>query len=355
MTSNNPLSADLDQILEQTEAVWEELRNQRIFITGGTGFFGCWLLESLIWANEKLNLNINATVLTRSKSAFAEKCPHLVNQPALHFLEGDVRNFSFPDGQYSHVIHAATEASANLNLNQPLLMLDTILQGSRHTLEFAKNCGTKRFLYVSSGAVYGKQPHDLTHTPEDRACHLDPTNPASAYGIGKATAEHMSCLYGNQYGFEVKIARCFAFIGPHLPLDGTYAIGNFIRDGLHGGPIVVGGDGTPYRSYLYAADLAAWLWTILIRGTHGRPYNVGADTDYTISEIAEIVANCFHPAPEIKRMKAPLDNQLSERYVPDITRIGMELQLTPHVSLERAIQLTKQWHSWKQTLTHSVA
>lgn len=340
----NLLANDLKAILSHTKGLWDELRDQRIFITGGTGFFGTWLLETLAYANDTMNLGLEAVVLSRDPDQFKQKCPHLGNHQAIQFLQGDVRDFQFISGHFSHVIHAATEASATLNLEQPLLMFDTIMEGTRRTLEFAKICGAKRFLFVSSGAVYGRQLPEVTHVTEDESCRLDTMNTRHAYGIGKYAAEHMAMLYGHSYHFEVKIARCFAFLGPHLPMNGTYAIGNFMRDALQGEPIVINGDGTPIRSYLYASDLIVWLLTILMLGKSGRPYNVGSDKDHTIAEIAQIVASHFNPRPVVQQLKKTAHNQPSERYVPDITRARTELQLQPFTDLDQAIQLTKDWH-----------
>ena len=345
--ASNSLAQDLDDILVRTYDLWDELRSQRIFITGGTGFFGCWLLESLIWANDKLGLNTEVVVLTRNYDAFRKKAPHLANHPSIQFIIGDVTSFNFPEGNFSYVIHAATEASAKLNEENPLLMFDTIVQGTRHTLEFAKLCQAKKFLLTSSGAVYGKQPSALTHIPEDYIGAPDPTHAQSAYGEGKRAAEMLCTLYGKQYGFETKIARCFAFVGPYLPLDTHFAIGNFIRDGLQGGPILVNGDGTPYRSYLYAADLAVWLWTILLKGRSCYPYNVGSDVDITISNVARLVGSVFQPPIEVVIAKKPSGEKPGQRYVPLTTRAFSELGLKPIIALEEAIQRTKSWNSYK--------
>jgi Nucleoside-diphosphate-sugar epimerases len=338
--ASNSLAQDLDDILVRTDDLWDELRSQRIFITGGTGFFGCWLLESLIWANDKLGLNAEVVVLTRNYDAFRNKAPHLANHPSIQFIIGDVTSFNFPEGNFSHVIHAATEASAKLNEENPLLMFETIVQGTRHTLEFAKLCQAKKFLLTSSGAVYGKQPSDLTHIPEDYMAAPDLTHAQSAYGEGKRAAEMFCTLYGKQYGFETKIARCFAFVGPYLPLDTHFAIGNFIRDGLQGCPILVNGDGTPYRSYLYAADLAIWLWTILLKGQSCYPYNVGSDFDLSISRIAHLVAQVFQPQVEVIIAQKPLAGKEAERYVPLTNRALSDLGLKSMIGLEDAIKRT---------------
>ena len=344
----NPLAQDLDYILENTYNLWSELRSQRIFITGGTGFFGCWLLESLIWANDKLGLNTSVVVLTRNIESFRLKAPHLAEHSAIQFQIGDVTSFEFPTGEFSHVIHAATEASAKLNQENPLLMFETIVQGTRRTLEFAKLYKARKFLLTSSGAVYGKQPPDMTHIPEDYTGGLYLMDAQSAYGEGKRTAEMLCTLYAKQYGIEAKIARCFAFVGPYLPLDIHFAIGNFIQDGMRGKPILVKGDGNPYRSYLYAADLAIWLWTILFKGKSCYPYNVGSDVDITISNVARLVGSVFQPPIDVVIAQNSSGEKPVQRYVPLTTRAFSELGLKPIIDLEEAIQRTKSWNSYKE-------
>jgi len=334
---------DLAHILEHTYPLWKEVQGQNIFITGGTGFFGCWLLESFIYANDRLHLGAKAFVLSRNPEAFATGAPHVANHPSVSLLKGDVRTFRFPEGDFRFVVHAATDASTRLNQENPLLMLETIIQGTRRTLEFAHTHGARKTLFVSSGVVYGKQTPDITLIKEDYLSAPDIMNPISAYGEGKRSAEMLCCLYASTFGMEIKIARCFALLGPYMPLDAHYAIGNFIRDACRGGPVCVNGDGTPYRSYLYAADLAIWLWTILFKGKSCRPYNVGSDRSINIADLAGLVCRLSSPKTEFTIAHQADPNCRPQRYVPSVERARQELGLESWISLEEAIERTLHW------------
>jgi dTDP-glucose 4,6-dehydratase len=329
-------------VLQQTGALWEELRGRRLFLTGGTGFFGRWLLESFARANDVLGLGADAVILTRDPAAFAAKAPHLTERRDLEFIAGDIRTFAFPPGKFSHVIHAATETSAKLNAEAPAEMLDVICTGTRRVLDFAAAAGVRKLLLTSSGAVYGRQPAELIRLPEDYAGAPDPLLAGSAYGEGKRLAEHLCVVHARQHGYEAKIARCFAFVGPHLPLDAHFAIGNFIRDALRGGPINVNGDGTPVRSYLYASDLAIWLWTILCKGQAGRAYNVGSDETISIADLAHLVGGLL--GAEVRIAAAPVPGAAPARYVPDTGRAQQELHLRAWTGGRAAIEKTARWH-----------
>jgi dTDP-glucose 4,6-dehydratase len=335
---------DLDHVLSLTKGLWDGLRGGRLFVTGGTGFFGCWLLETFTHAVDRLGLGATAVVLTRNPVAFARKAPHLAAHPAVTLHRGDVRDFDFPTGDFSHVIHAATESGTTLNADAPGEMLDTILRGTRRVLDFARKARTRQLLLTSSGAVYGQQPPQLTQIPEDYPGGPDPCDPRSAYAEGKRVAELLCLLESQPTGPECKIARSFAFVGPHLPLDAHFAIGNFLRDALAGGPIRVRGDGTPYRSYLYAADLAAWLWTILFRGRPGRPYNVGSANGFPIAEVAHRVADSVQPSLPVAIARRPEPGKLPECYVPCVNRAAEELGLRERIGLEDAIRRTLRWY-----------
>lgn len=336
---------DLNLILEHTASLWEEVRGQRIFLTGGTGFFGCWLVESFCHINRALGLGASMVVLSRAPAAFSAKCPYLAGDSAVALQEGDVRSFTFPEGEFGYVIHSATETSARGGAEFPLNTFSSIVDGTERVLQVAAACGAGKFLLTSSGAVYGKQPPDLTHVPECYSGAPNPMESGNAYGEGKRSAELLCALYQRSGSLECKIARCWAFCGPHLPLDQHFAIGNFIGDVLAGRPIQIRGDGTPRRSYLYAADLAVWLWTILFRAPALVPFNVGSAHDVSILELAQTVARTLSPQTEIRVAPPVVPGTAPLRYVPCVDRARETLGLRQTIGLEECVRRTAKWHS----------
>jgi len=237
-----------------------------------------------------------------------------------------------------YIIHAAAESSTSVGVNNPMLMRDVVVEGTKNVLEYARQQKVKRMLFISSGAVYGKQPSDLSHIPEDYAGAPESLNPLNAYGCAKRQAENLCTLYNHRYSVDFVVARCFAFVGPYLPLNAHFAIGNFIRDGLSGGPIIVKGDGSTIRSYLYADDLAEWLWTILMKGKTGQAYNVGSDEAITIVDLAHLVSSSFDSKPEVF-IKGKLASEVN-RYVPDIGKVKNELGVLVRTALLYGINKT---------------
>ena len=334
--------SDLLHVRNLVDTCWAGLRHKKLFITGGTGFVGKWLLETLVYVNREMDLQCEATVLSRDPEHFRCSSPHLAYAPGISLLLGDVRNFDFPDTPIDMVIHGAVDIAVS---GTPLDVLDTCVGGTRHVLEFAAHSGAKDFLLLSSGAIYGSQPTDLAALSESWYGAPNPLGAGAAYGTGKRVAECLAVQAGLEQAMRIKIARCFAFVGPYLPMDKHFAIGNFIRDALRGQAITIQGDGTPLRSYLYAADLAAWLWTILLRGEDGVAYNVGGDEVVSIAELAQIVNRALNTDVSVVCKTTSIPSRAPERYLPDLGKARRDLGLQPRIGLLDAIQRTAQWVS----------
>lgn len=320
--------------------LWPRLSGARLFITGGTGFIGRWMLEALA----RSGVDVDVLLLSRDPDGFRARAPHLAARFSL--IRGDIFDFELPEGDFTHVIHAATDASAALTANDPARMFDTIVTGTRRALDLAVGRGASRFFFLSSGAVYGPQPWEVTHVGEDWFGGPDPQDPKSAYGEGKRAAETLCAIYAKQFGLDVVNARIFALLGPLLTLDIHFAAGNFILDAMAGRRIRVESAGTAVRSYLYAADLAVWLWTLLIAGRQGAVYNVGSEEDVSISDLARRTAEVLG-GPGVDILGEPDPGWNPGRYVPSTALIQRELGVIPAIDLNAAIRRTAISNGWK--------
>ena len=329
-------------LLAGSRQMWNPLRGARIFLTGGTGFVGRWLVAAFLEANRKHRLDARLEVLTRDPRAFIRECPELVDDDSVALLEGDVRTVDLGALDCSHVIHGATPSDERINTERPEEMLDIIDTGTGRLLDLACGRGTRRFLLVSSGAVY------LPPAPKGGYSEDAPLGPAwpeeaSAYHAGKRRAEELT-LAAREAGLRATIARLFAFVGPHLPLDRHFAIGNFVGDALNGGPIRVRGDGTPVRSYMYAADMAVWLWAMLAdERAVGRCYNVGSEDAVSIALAARAVAAAVAPSVAVSVACEGAPNR-RDVYLPCTRRARRELGLRETVELAEGVRRTIAWH-----------
>ncbi len=323
---------DLRHILRHSARDLEALRGKKLFITGGTGFFGKWLLGALCHADAELGLGLEMTVLSRNPAAFLEQYPEAAANSSLRFRQGHVADFPIENQGYDYILHAASDTTAFTSEAEELERSRAIIDGTRRALELARENQAQRILYVSSGAVYGAFAAQASGAAEDDYASAQPLSP---YAVAKREAEQLC----EESGLDFVTARAFAFLGPHLPLDAHFAAGNFLRDAHRGNPILVRGDGTALRSYLCPADLVIWLLRILLKGKKGRAYNVGSDETVSTAQLARLMSVAVNPPVEVT-IQSVQPQGPQNIYLPNVRRARTELNLEVAIPLREAIQRT---------------
>jgi nucleoside-diphosphate-sugar epimerase len=335
-------SSDFARLAEHIDS--NGIAGKTILVSGATGFFGMWMLALFAWLRKTRNVEFRVLAISRNPDAFHAKHPWIEGADWLQWITGDIQDFAFPEQTVDCIIHAATDTSAAAG-RSPGLLLNSIVRGTERILACAKACQTKRVLLVSSGGAYGGQAVDMPQLLESSRTAPSTLDVGSAYGEGKRVMELLGAIHAHENPCEVVIARCFAFVGAGLPLDGHFAIGNFIRDALTQERIVIRGDGKGVRSYLYAADLAVWLIRLLTNGQNRAIYNVGSDEEVTIAELARQVIASLSPEKTVVIEGASNSPGAGNRYIPSIARARDDLNLDVWTALPLAIQNTALWSS----------
>ena len=303
---------------------------------GGSGFFGKSILDcyrrGLLapWKIDRID------VVARTASNLMISNPELMSETVfLHDL--DITNCTqLPTAHY--VIHAAASTDINNYLSRPAKEKKNIQLGTSHFCHLASQFFVdSKILYVSSGAVYGQQSENTSHIAEDDDFQVIGTldKGKQDYAAAKRDGESYIRELGDK-GLRVAIARCFAFVGPYLPRDQHFAIGNFIEDGLRSRAITVKAQNPVYRSYLFADDLVIWLMTILEQSSAQCPVvNVGSEEAILMGDLAEMVAQFFGVQADIPQLTGMSVN----RYVPSIDK-ALELGCPKPLKLSDALVAT---------------
>lgn len=295
-----------------------------LLVIGGTGFFGKSILDCFQRGMLKPWSIDHIIVMARNAERLKEEAPLLLNQQ-VELLSADIAKTDYLP-QADFVIHAAASSDARDYLKSSLKERQNILSGILNYCKLTKIFHQKsKLLYVSSGAVYGKQPPELEKISEDYQ-FLDAENIPEGkrdYACAKRDAELAVIKLGAD-GFNVSIARCFAFVGYWLPRDQHFAIGNFMRDLLKGGPIVAQAKHRVYRSYMHADDLVEWLMTIASNSSKKCPtYNVGSDEAILLGDLANKLAKFYNIKAETH---LAIEGKV-DRYIPSIEKAKVELGL----------------------------
>jgi nucleoside-diphosphate-sugar epimerase len=304
----------------------DRLKGSTLFVTGGTGFFGIWLLNLVQLLNER-SYSIKVSLLTRSKAAFLQKYPHFSSLSWIEWVEGDVESYRYPETKFDLFIHGAAN-TAPVGLEHQYDVFRSIVWGTEHTMKHAIAAGARRVLLISSGAVYGEVPYEFNSIDEGTSTAPATNQPLNAYGEAKRAAEMLAYCMMNANGIDIVTARCFAFagygIGEHLVLN------HLIKQAKSDAEIALRGSGKAKRSFMHGEDLAVWLLKLLVDGVSGEIYNVGSDESYTIYDLACFIRDRLASSKKVV-ITGALKQEQRLNYIPSVKKareLGLDIWTT---------------------------
>ncbi|MBS7059089.1 MAG: NAD-dependent epimerase/dehydratase family protein [Faecalibacterium prausnitzii] len=266
----------------------EKLYGKKVLITGATGTIGSFAADALIHLNQKVKANIRVLLAGRSVEKLQNQ---FGNHDNVKYLSYDLNAPIEFDEAIDYVIHAAGNAHPAAFNGDPVGTIVGNIDSTHRLLEYMKNHGGKRCLYVSSGEVYGQGDISLDAFDETYSGYLDILSARSCYPLSKRMTENLCVSYWKQYDIESVIVRPCHTYGPFMTPSDNRAHTQFLHNALSGEDVVMKSAGTQMRSYNYVADCVAGLLTVLVNGNVGEAYNLAnPKVRVTIAEFAEKIA-----------------------------------------------------------------
>lgn len=305
----------------------------KILLTGGAGFIGSHLAESLLDDGHDL------IVIDNISSGQESNIEHLKSRKKFTFKNQDVLGDIEINSDLDYVLHFASRASPDDYQKHPIHTLKTNSEGTLKMLKLADEHDAK-FMYSSTSEVYGNpEVHPQT---EDYNGNVNTTGPRSCYDEGKRFGEAAIKSYDMKYGIDYRIIRIFNTYGPRLKAEDGRVISNFLNQALNDEPLTVYGDGTQTRSFCYVDDLVNGIRKAM-DSEKGGIFNLGNPDEYTILELAEKVQEVIDTESEIVHQELPEDDPEKRR--PDISRGKEKLDWKPEVELENGLKKTAEYYS----------
>jgi len=300
---------DLKNAYESTVNI-KKLFGKSILITGATGLIGSFISDVIFYANENYDANIDVYILARSEERLRTRFSSHVSDSRCHIIIQDVTIPINNNYKYDYIVHAAGDGYPEAFRVRPVETMTPALLGTYHLLENARINEAGRFLYISSGEVYGKVIGEAHAFLEDECGNIDSMNARSCYPLAKRAAESLCASFHEEYGVDTVVARLGHTYGPGSATNDNRATAQFINSALAGNDIVLYSEGKQLRSYTYVADTVSAILTIMINGTPSTAYNVAnSKSRITISDFANILAK---KAEVICRIKLPDVDEIKE-------------------------------------------
>ena len=327
-----------------TASLDKSLEKQSVLITGATGFVGRNLLESLTKTESYKSGSLKLTCVTRDANKFFSQWP--TEKSRLKVLEWDIRKpLTERQPPFDYVFHLAGENRTIHDSRQAKVVLDTSILGTQNLLRATatEKINAPKIIIASSGAVYETSQNQKQGFREPSEISEKFIEGGDPYRSGKSRAEAICKQFLEESNTQIVVARMFTFVGPHIPLNLNFAIGNFFQDCLLNRAITINSNGKSIRSYQFAADMANWLVTILIRGKNANIYNVGSSEQVSISDLANRICNVLENKHGVKILGDQSLDPVSSFYVPNIEKAEKELGLTNSFSLDESLLAMRQF------------
>lgn len=333
------IKEDCRKSIKSSLLALEKLKNSHILITGGTGFVGTWLTEMIDLLNQEYGFGIQLYLLARNEPSHMG----LKAKGSIQFIKSDVKNLKEIPSSINYIIHAAGSPDSREHVSSPIRTLDTFYKGTQNLLDQASRLpGLVKIVHISSNKVYANNFELQSVSESNGLASIAQNN--DMYAEAKRISESICKAFVSEQHLPVVIARPFAFIGPFQLLDKPWAINNFIRDAMLGGPIRILGNEQTQKSYLYGSDLAAILLNLLVLGETGEVYNVGESSPIKLIDLANKIKESINSSIEVtvKSSKNQYGSTLFD--VPNCSKIEKLIHFKPEFSFEEALRRTIAWN-----------
>ena len=353
------VAADLDYCCSRLADVFERMSGRRVLLTGGAGFLGYYLVQSVIAWNQRAEPGdrIRLTVAdsyVRGMPIWLRDLP----SNSLRTVQHDVTKLLADElGPFEYVVHAASIASPSVYRQHPIATMDANVTGLRMLLERSLRSRDRGheldgFLFFSSSEIYGDPEPDAIPTPETYPGRVSCTGPRACYDESKRFGETLCVNFAHQYELPVTIVRPFNNYGPGLRITDQRVIPDLARDILAGHDMVLYSDGSATRTFCYIADAVIGYFKALVRGRRGEAYNIGSERpEMSIDELASMMSaialRTFGYQGRVVRRRSEDEHYLTDnprRRCPDISKARADLHFSPDVPLDEGLRRSLLWY-----------